>query len=812
MLLCVCVSHGDAAAGSEKNAILLSAAETEYPPFSIVRPDGSADGFAVQMLRAAAEAMGREVSFRTGLWPEVMGWLVSGEVMVLPLVGRTPEREALFDFTFPYMTLHGAIVVRKGNETIRNLTDLKGCHVAVMQNDNAEEFLRREPRGIEIRTTATFAHALQELAAGEHDAVVIQRLLALRLIEELGIKNLQVLNEPIEGFRQDFSFAVTKGDAKTLALLNEGLALISADGTSRDLYAKWISAYDTKPTLSGMVLFRHVLPYVLVGFGVLSAWGIILWVWYLRKAVAYRTRELRLIEERFEESTRHSLTFVWEITESGLYTYASSAVDDVLGYKTSELIGKKTIFDLHSDETRDEFMGIGREIIAAHKKFHDAEYRVQTRTGEIIWVHSNGIPTYAADGQFSGFRGSSTDITKRKTIESELMRAKEFAEAANRAKSQFLANMSHEIRTPMNGILGIAPLLADTALDDQQRRLLKIITESGQALLNVINDILDFSKIEAGKLVLNESMFDVRALVTDIEFVLSVLARNKNLQLSCTFAPNVPSFLCGDAGRTRQILINLISNAIKFTDQGHVSISVESSEQGILHGDSVMLLRISVSDTGIGIPDDSLERIFNSFEQGDGPLTRRHGGTGLGLTIARQLARLMGGDISVGSELGKGSTFTVQVPLKVVRYGLPTPSSSGSFKQGKSWQGRALVVDDNETNKLTACLLLKKFGLDVESAINGLEATLAVDKNEYDIIFMDIQMPVMDGIEASSRIRAVRRKVPDARHLPIIALTAHAMQGDQERFHTSDMDDYLTKPIDPHALMAVLDRWAKKGA
>ena len=222
-------------------APILSGAEIDYPPFSIVDENGLAGGFSVELMRAAVAAMGREVSFRTGPWAEVRGWLERGEIEALPLVGRTPERELLFDFSVPYMSLHGAIVVRKGETDIHNLEDLRGRGVAVMKGDNAEEFLRREDRGIEIRSTPTFEIALRELSDGQHDAVVIQRLVALRLIQKTGLTDLRVLDRPIEGFKQDFCFAVKEGDRATLALLNEGLAIVMADGTYRHLHAKWFA-------------------------------------------------------------------------------------------------------------------------------------------------------------------------------------------------------------------------------------------------------------------------------------------------------------------------------------------------------------------------------------------------------------------------------------------------------------------------------------------------------------------------------------------------------------------------------------------
>ena len=240
----LCLAPAAGAAPAPSGPAILSAAEADYPPFSVVDQEGRAEGFSVELLQAALAAMGREVTFRTGPWTQVRGWLENGEVQALPLVGRTPEREFLFDFTFPYMSLHGAIVIRDGTTGIVDLKDLKGRRVAVMKGDNAEEFLRREERGIRIIPTLSFEQALAELSAGKHDAVVTQRLVALRLIQESGIRNLRVLDRPIEGFRQDFCFAVREGDRATLALLNEGLALVTADGTYGHLHAKWFAALE----------------------------------------------------------------------------------------------------------------------------------------------------------------------------------------------------------------------------------------------------------------------------------------------------------------------------------------------------------------------------------------------------------------------------------------------------------------------------------------------------------------------------------------------------------------------------------------
>jgi len=425
--------------------------------------------------------------------------------------------------------------------------------------------------------------------------------------------------------------------------------------------------------------------------------------------------------------------------------------------------------------------------------------RRRRKDGSLVDVELYGVPLKVA-GKLVGVYGLYLDITDRKKAESELHKAKEAAEAANRAKSEFLANMSHEIRTPMNGVLGATELALDTDLNPEQREYLGMAKTSAETLLSILDDILDYSKIEAGKLDLDPISFRLRECLALATKPLALRAQQKNLEFNCDVHSDVPEQIIADPTRLRQVVINLVGNAIKFTDRGKVGLEVGVDAR---YGDRLQL-HFVVRDTGIGIPAAKQEIIFAAFSQADGSTVRRFGGTGLGLTISLRLVKMMGGKIWVESQPGRGSSFhfTTQARAAIDAVLVDCAQGAGLISSHSLPDGqrklRILLAEDNAINQMLAARLIEKRGHLVTVVNNGREALTALEKGSFDVVLMDVQMPDMDGFEATSEIR--NKETGTGNHLPIIAMTAHSMTGDRERCLAAGMDSYVSKPIRPEEL------------
>ena len=478
--------------------------------------------------------------------------------------------------------------------------------------------------------------------------------------------------------------------------------------------------------------------------------------------------------------------------------YVNDAVTRISGYEPAELIGQ-TPRILQGPATSRETLDELKETLSKGRSFK-GEIQNYTKDGHVYWLDISIVPVKDEDGNITHFAAIERDITQRKIFEKQLEMTKDAAEVASRVKGDFLANMSHELRTPMNGIIGLSELLMEMNMTEEQTELAEAVNSSSRNLLILLNDILDLSKIEAGELTLENIPFDTRRTVGQTVELLKPVASRKAVVLESNINPIVPERLMGDPARLQQIMNNLISNAIKFTEVGYVRIDVSSARDSA--GDPE--LHIRVEDTGIGIPEDKREAVFQKFTQADVSTARKYGGTGLGLSITKELVEMMGGTISFDSVEGKGTTFYIEIPVEVAEKSEET-SQTASTDIPINTNAKILVVDDHPVNLLFMRKVLKKLGFsDADEACSGKEAIELTEKNKYDLIFMDCQMPEIDGFEASTIIREREELIGD---IKIIAVTADAMKGAREKCLDAGMNDYISKPVDIEKLKAILGEW-----
>ncbi|MCP5498994.1 MAG: response regulator [Leptospiraceae bacterium] len=515
-------------------------------------------------------------------------------------------------------------------------------------------------------------------------------------------------------------------------------------------------------------------------------------------------KALQKSEAHLKAIFNHLTSGIMILNRDGIILENNQTLEILLGYEKDELKGQS--FHIYAiPEDRDQLDKILKSLFLGYINSIKVYQKCLRKDGTIFWAQLTGNPIIEANQTVYSILFSLTDVSDRKHYEAELKKAKELAEEVSQAKSEFLAVMSHEIRTPINGILGMTQLLYYTRLTEEQKEYIELLKSSAKTLLGIINDILDLSKIESGKMELEEKRYNLNSCLRYIFQIMKKVAREKGNSLFLDLDQRIPDYIVGDETRLSQILLNLLSNACKFTENGTITLKTEllRDENDLIH------IMFYVIDTGIGIPEDRQHIIFESFQQADSSITRKYGGTGLGLSISRKLIRLMGGDIELKSQNGKGSTFTFTIYQQKASLNefqqkneFPELTLNSSF--ALRFPFNILVVEDNEINRILLQKILIKLGYSPLLASNGEEALEIVLSKKVDIIFMDIQMPVMDGMTATKKIRESKHISP---FIKIIALTANVLQDDRSTYINAGFNTLVSKPIEIEKIIELIERF-----
>nr|WP_275690425.1 transporter substrate-binding domain-containing protein [Luteibacter yeojuensis] len=771
--------------------------DPSYAPFSLLSGKGEAEGLALDYVREIAAELGiRLTQVPSENWAGTVEKVRRGEVDLVAAINPQSATFPQLEPSVPYLDFPIMIVTREGAPTIAGDEDLAGKRVlGNVTREPVRRLLARIPH-VQAIPVETEREGLRRLAAGEGDAFVGNLASVDYHIRDAFLGQLKVAAPT--GDSEAIAIGVSRDFAPLLPLVNRVLVNLPTHRQQEIRNTWFASHYVVGPTWHEIA--SRVLPFVAVLLVSLVA------ISYAYLNLRRETRRRERTERRLAEVTAHVPAVVYEAVRGtdGTYTmtYVGGDPQSILGVEPAELLAGEAMMlapvpDEDREKLRAAFERSARELVPLHvtvRALIDARVR---------YLSSDAVPLAAADGTVR-WNGYWVDVTAQELASRGVARARDEAEAATRAKSDFLATISHEIRTPMNGVIGLLDVLERTPLDASQRGMVSTIEHSAEALLHILDDVLDFSKIEAGHLELDPQPADVRAIVEGAVAILAAQAEAKGLVLRVGVDDTLAPLLVVDDGRLRQVLLNLLGNAIKFTSQGEVRVDVHADER---HG-ARQRLRFVVADTGIGIHAAKLRHVFAPFSQADSSTSRRFGGTGLGLSISRRLIEHMGGHIAIDSEPGQGTAVTVTLELPVADAPRPSthaPESGMLPTPAARREARILLAEDHPVNQELVRVQLGLRGYVCDVVDDGVAALAALASATYDLLLVDCHMPRMDGYEVARDIR--RREAGTGRHLPIVAMTADARSDQRERCLAAGMDDLLRKPIRLEAFHATIERW-----
>jgi PAS domain S-box-containing protein len=782
ILFCTSLHAQESTSSSSDQRVFKIKGDHYYPPYEFLNEKGEPDGFNVELFREIASSLDIHYELKLGSWKTIREELETGQIDAVLGMMISPQRAEKIVFGVPHSVMTHGIFTHKDKEYF-TLDELRGKEIIVQSKDLMHEFLLESGLTDKIILAGSQLEALQILASGKHDAALIGNFQGSHIIKQYKLDNIKVRSSSIEP--QKYAMAVSTGNDELIWLLNHGLYQMKVNGTYDELYEKWFGIYESN---------YFIRTYKIA---IISVIGIIvilsIFIFLLRFQVRKATRELKASEEKYRLLIDNQNDLIIKIDYDGRFLFVSPSYCKLFGKQEDELLGKKFLPLLHEDDREAATHEMQKLNMPPYTAF--VEQRALTNMGW-RWIAWSYTAILGNDKKADAIVGIGRDITERKHTETELQKAKENAEESDRLKTAFLNNISHEIRTPLNGILGFTELINNPNTPiDKREFYARIINQSSIQLLSIIDDIINIATIEAGQEKIRESPTDVSVVMKNIYEQFKQKAESKHLDFNfhSSLSRQESQIIC-DGTKLTQILSNIVGNAIKFANKGHAHFSCWLKDD---------VLHFCIEDSGIGIPVEDQELIFERFRQVYNNENREYGGNGLGLSISRAYIHLLGGRIWVESEPQKGSKFHFTIPYKPVDVSTDRAQQSNNAISELSQHGTKtiLLAEDEYSNFVLLKVILQTENFKIIHVDDGEKAVEAVDKNtDINLVLMDLKMPVMNGLEAT---RLIKRQKPQ---LPVIALTAYAFEGDTDKALEAGCDDYIAKPFGRDDLLYIINK------
>ena len=780
----------------KSHPIIKVGVDQNWPPFDFINSKKHHQGIAADYLKLLSAKLGVKFQVHAGAWDKVLQQTQQGELDLLACAGQNEERRQHFNFSEAYFSTPFVITTHKDNhQNIKNIEDLNGKIVAIERHYKLETVFKKKYPQIKLHIVDSCLNALEAVSRNQADAYVGFQAVILWLIEQQGLLNLKIVAN--SGFENEqLHIAIPKSKPELLSLINKGLKSITEEEHTT-IRRRWVT-----------IEYQNNIDYRLIGEIVFIALCILLlltfWIRSLKQQIQRRqSAEKNLLIE--QQNLLNIINFLPDPTfvvnrERRVIAW-NRAMERLTDKSSKSMLGKgsdvyaNALYGHHRPILIDLFsepdLGLNADILSltsVSNALHAEVFLESAYQGKGAYLWAQAATLYDTNGEMYGAIETIKDITQLKEAEQQMIQAREKAEQATQAKSEFLANMSHEIRTPMNAVIGFTELLENQIESPQHQSYLKTIKSAGMSLLMLINDILDLSKIEAGKMDLQIAPVNPHDLFEEIASIFQIKMQENNLEFLIEIDPDIPDALLLDGMRLRQLLFNLLGNAVKFTHDGYIKMKVEKAYR--TQETSCLELVIKVQDTGIGIPKSEQDKIFHIFEQQANQSLKKYGGTGLGLSICKRLTKMMNGELLLESEVGKGSTFSIVLHnVSVAVQKVETKSAEKFDVQTITLEpATILVVDDIVHNRAVVHENFVRTAITIKEACNGQEAVDCVKQGGIDLVLMDIRMPVMNGFEAAEHIKAIS-------DIPIVALTASVLQSDYDKIKSSDFNGYLRKPV-----------------